>query len=85
MKINYTSRSGKRSSITLSDALITTWEAAHPEKDSWESEADLVAALRESIEQTAQGNQPQGVTFVQMVESDLLGDIRDRLSDLQTA
>ena len=77
MKINFWKggrQTGQRTNIVLSDALVDTWAAAHPER------TDNEAALVEFLEEVRQGGYP---TFQQAAESMILGDIRDRIQELE--
>ena len=77
-KINF-DRDGKRTSITLNQALIDTWMQAQWAAKPWSAEADLWADLRKAIAETPQKD---GQTFVESVEVFLLQDVRDGISGL---
>lgn len=77
MKINF-NRNGKRTTITLPDALISVWCSAHPEI---ESENELTSKLKISIENTPEPK--TGITFQQNVESFLLYDIQSEMENLR--
>ena len=77
-KISF-NRDGKRTSITLNQALIDTWMQAQWAAKPWSTQADLEADLKTALEETPQ---QQGQTFVESVEVFLLQDIRDGISGL---
>ena len=78
-KINF-DQDGKRTSITLNQALIDTWFHAQSAAKPLKTEQELWADLREAIAETPKQNSQ---TFVQSVETFLLQDVRDVVSDLQ--
>jgi hypothetical protein len=77
-KINF-DRDGKRTSVTLNQALIDTWLVAQWAEAPWLSEADLWADLRKAIAETPQQH---GQTFVESVEVFLLQDVRNGIHGL---
>lgn len=77
MKINF-NRNGKRTTITLPDALISTWTTTHPEI---ETESQLTSKLKSTIENTPEPK--AGMTFQQTVESFLLYDIQEAYENLK--
>lgn len=80
MKINYTSHQGKRTSLTLSDALVDTWLMCQDDALRHGSLAEATQALRTAIETTP----PRpGQTFQATVEAMLLSDIRDHIHALE--
>lgn len=80
MKINYHNPLGKRSSITLSNALVDTWLTSQDDTLRLCTVLELTQALRIIIEATPRLPEQ---TFQTAVETRLLNDVRDHIHELE--
>jgi hypothetical protein len=79
MLINYRKPDGRRTTITLSNALIDTWYATIPfGRDEGTEPLEL---LVKAIEETP--HRDNGTTFVHQVECHLFADIREHINSLE--